>query len=132
MSRGSPALCNIHNMLSSGTTAASWRSMTLVARRLVVLAALFVPACGTTPIPAEARAAAEAAFEYGFPLTETMRICSRYPVVNQIAFNRKLATPADTAVVAPNNDSLYGGSLATRRGDWTTLGSNLATPGTDY
>lgn len=69
-------------------------------------------ACGgggsadTTPDAATLKLAASA-FEYGYPLTETMRVCNGFARVNALSFKSTLASPADTAVVRPNNDTLY-------------------------
>jgi hypothetical protein len=55
----------------------------------------------------EVQAAADAAFEYGYPLTEVMRVCDTLPMVNKAYSKTTLATPADTTIVLPNNDTLY-------------------------
>lgn len=52
--------------------------------------------------------AAKSAFQYGYPLTETMRVCDLAGTVNRLAFSASLATPQNRAVVTPNNDTLYG------------------------
>lgn len=58
-------------------------------------------------VPHEVQAAADAAFEYGFPLFEVMRICESLPAANRTFSKTALATADDTMVVLPNNDTLY-------------------------
>jgi hypothetical protein len=55
----------------------------------------------------EVLAAAQAAFEFGYPLNEIMRVSERPPVMNRAFSMSTLATPADKTVVLPNNDTLY-------------------------
>jgi len=73
------------------------------------------------PGPADLQAVADAAFEYGYPLTETMRVCDLFPAVNFVHRRRTLATPQDTAVVLPNNDTLYASSCVYLGASWVTL-----------
>jgi hypothetical protein len=66
----------------------------------------------TAPVPAALQAAADAAFEYGYPLTEVMRVCDLHPAVNRLDLRRRLSTSASRNVIRPNNDTLYGGACA--------------------
>lgn len=66
-------------------------------------------------------ASAEAAFEYGYPLTETMRVCDLFPFVNWLHRSQKLNTAADTAVVRPNNDTLYTTACVYLGAGWVTV-----------
>jgi hypothetical protein len=58
-------------------------------------------------ISPQVQAAANAAFEFGYPLNETMRVCEALPAVNRPFSKTALATPDETTVVLPNNDTLY-------------------------
>lgn len=66
-------------------------------------------------------AAADAALEYGFPLTEVMRVCDLHPSVNQIYMNNRLATPQSRQVVRPNNDTVYGYACAYLGDSWVKI-----------
>ena len=67
--------------------------------------------------PAEARAIANEAYIYGFPIVDNYRIQHAYWVDkttpeykgpwNQIWNSARLYTPADTAIQTPNSDTLY-------------------------
>jgi hypothetical protein len=70
---------------------------------------------------AAVQAAADAAFEYGYPLTETMRVCDLHPFVNWLHRREKLSTPQDTSVVLPNNDTLYATACAYLGAGWVTI-----------
>jgi hypothetical protein len=67
------------------------------------------------------QAAAKAAFQYGYPLTETMRVCDLAPSVNRLQFSATLATAQSRAVVAPNNDTLYGSACAYLGAGWVRV-----------
>jgi hypothetical protein len=72
-------------------------------------------------VPAAVKAAADDAFRYGYPLTETMRVCDLAPAVNVLSFKSTLATAQDRAVVAPNNDTLYGSACLYLGASWVKL-----------
>lgn len=55
----------------------------------------------------EVQAAADAAFQYGYPLTEVMRVCDNLDEVNKPYSRSTLSTPADKMIVLPNNDTFY-------------------------
>jgi hypothetical protein len=67
------------------------------------------------------QAAAAAALEYAFPLTEVMRICDLYPAVNWLNRGQRLNTPQDTKVVRPNNDTLYANACAYLGASWVQI-----------
>ncbi|HTV18999.1 MAG TPA: DUF1254 domain-containing protein, partial [Polyangiaceae bacterium] len=71
--------------------------------------------------PGSVRAAADAAFEYGFPLVEVMRVCSQFPVVNRLFPKTQLITPAERTVVLPNNDTLYTTACIYLGAGWVQL-----------
>lgn len=71
--------------------------------------------------PPQLQAAAEAAFEYGYPLTEMMRVCDTLPQVNHLYAKATLATPADRNVVMPNNDTLYSAACLYLGSGWVQV-----------
>ncbi|CAN5130366.1 DUF1254 domain-containing protein [soil metagenome] len=80
----------------------------------IIFSGLFMSglaACGggsSVSVSASVQDAANAAFQYGYPLTETMRVCDLSPNLNQLSYKTTLSTAADRSVVKPNNDTLYG------------------------
>lgn len=72
-------------------------------------------------VSAVVQSAADTAFQYGYPLNETMRVCDLSPNVNQLNFRSTLATPLDTAVVRPNNDTLYASACAYLGAGWVLV-----------
>lgn len=86
--------------------------------------AFLVCACGGgsgTSVSAPVQSAADAAFQYGYPLTETMRGCDLYPNVNSLTYKSTLSTPNDTAVVRPNNDTLYASACVYLGASWVQI-----------
>ena len=84
-------------------------------------AAAAAPEPANPAVPAALQAVADAAFEYGYPLTETMRVCDLFPAVNFVHRRQQLATPQDTSVVLPNNDTLYTSSCVYLGASWVML-----------
>ncbi|MGC4090953.1 MAG: DUF1214 domain-containing protein [Polyangiaceae bacterium] len=76
---------------------------------------------GNVVVPDDVQAAADAAFEYGYPLTEMMRVCDTHPAVNHAFPKTALATPEETTIVLPNNDTLYTTACLYLGGGWVKL-----------
>lgn len=82
------------------------------------LLAAEAPAGTSIPTPAEATELGKQAYDYGFPLLDSLRIRHEETSVpcpdgkgnapvNHFANAKKFATPTDVGVVAPNTDTLY-------------------------
>jgi hypothetical protein len=95
------------------------KSLLALALGLVLILLQSCGGGGTSASPVSAVAAS--AFQYGYPLTELMRLCDANPSVNQFVFQTALTTAADRDIVNPNNDTLYGKACVYLGSSWVTI-----------